>query len=253
MVRNALIPLFLAATGCSAVVAGSPSEGDAQSASVTGVVVVEKTVTDDATRGEASARFVRVRGAVDADALRLVGAALDLPNVGECASAGLPATTAHPVELLDVGGVSIESAGQKTALVGRQLPDVVDLVSGTVYSARIDARDSVQVLVGGTADVPAFSLRAEAPEAPADVRVAALDSGALDVSWSGGADVIYLDVNGSRCTFADEGRALVPASVIGDATAASLHRVRREKLSIPGLDGGELRFDFARSVTLARR
>jgi len=252
MVRHALFPLFLAATGCSAVVAGSSSEGDAQSASVTGVVVVEKTATDDAARGEVSARFVRVRGAADDDALRLVGAALDLPAVGECSSAGLPAATARAVELLDVGSVSIESAGQKTNLVGRQVPDVVDLVSGTVYSARVDARDAVQVLVGGSGDVPAFSLRAEAPDAPSDVRVAPL-AGGFDVSWAAGADAIYMDVGGSRCAFTDDGRAFVPAGVVGDAATISLHRVRREKLSIPGLDGGELRFDFARAVALARR
>jgi len=43
-----------------------------------------------------------------------------------------------------------------------------------------------------------------------------------------------------------------PASLFADEGVVTVHRVRREKLSIPGLDGGELRFDFARSLTYRR-
>ncbi|HEY1954711.1 MAG TPA: hypothetical protein VGH28_03850 [Polyangiaceae bacterium] len=257
MVRAALPILFIAATGCSAVV-GSGSETDAQSASVTGVIVVDRTVGADGTRGEASARFVRFRGELDDGTLRLVGAGLDLPPVGECAVLQ-DQSAARAVELLDVGNVSIESLGngQHVALSPRQVPDVVDLVSGTMYSARIDegtvpSDSDVAVLVGGSTDVPAFSVRAKTPDAPSAVILSSLDGPAADLSWASTGDAIYVDVGSSRCSFADDGHASLPTSIFGDEGTLTVHRVRREKLSIPGLDGGELRFDFARTIAYRR-
>jgi len=258
--RSVLAPFLLfAATGCSAVVSAT-EESDAQSTSVTGVVVVERASTgDDAVRGEASARFVRLRGAIDESALRLVGASLDLPLVGQCAQQRDP-TSARSVVLLDVGAVSIEAlgTGQHVGLSPRQVPDVVDLVSGTMYSARIDetlvpSSSDVAVLVSGSADVPAFSVRAKTPDVPANVHVAALDPSSLDLTWTAGSasDAIYVDVGTLRCTFGDDGHAVIPV-IPSDGEAVNVHRVRREQLSIPGLDGGELRFDFARTVTYRR-
>ncbi len=263
--RAVVLPcLFLAATGCSAVVGSTTEAADAQLAtSVTGVVLVERTAAADDlahlhAMGEASARFVRLRGAIDDGALRLVGASLDLPAVGQCAVRRDQASS-RAVELLDVGTVSLEAAtGQHVSLGSRQVPDVVDLVSGTMYSARIDevlipSSSDVAVLVGGSADVPAFSVRAKTPEVPAGVRVSALDPSTVELVWSPstvGTDAIYVDVGATRCSFADEGHGVVSSS---DAEASiAVHRVRREKLSIPGLDGGELRFDFARTVTFKR-
>lgn len=257
MVRSAfLAAVFLAATGCSAVVTGSSEEADAQSTSVTGVVVVDRTVSDESSRGEASARFVRLRGAIDDGALRLVGAGLDLPAVGQCATLG-DRSSSRSVELLDVGAISIEAnGGQRVALAQRQVPDVVDLVSGSVYSARIDeaavpSGADVAVMVGGSADVPAFSVRAKTPEAPSAVRVM-VDGNNVDLSWNAGNDAIYVDVGTTRCSFADDGHAVIPASTLGEEGTLAIHRVRREKLSIPGLDGGEVRFDFARTIAYRR-
>ena len=258
MVRSALVPLCLfAATGCSAVV-GSDNAADAQSASVTGVVVVDRTVGEDSTRGEASARFVRIRGTLDDGTLRLVGAGLDLPPLGECAVVQDQAA-ARAVELLDVGAISIESLGngQHVALSPRQVPDVVDLVSGTMYSARIDEGSvpsdaDVAVLVGGSADVPAFSVRAKTPEAPSAVQLGSLDGQTTDLTWTAGGDGIYVEIVASRETFADDGHASIPTSLFADQGSITVHRVRREQLSIPGLDGGELRFDFARTVAYRR-
>ncbi len=253
MVRSAfLTAVLLAATGCSAVVSGSGEEADAQSTSVTGVVVVDRSVSDESSRGEASARFVRLRGAIDNGALRLVGAGLDLPPVGECSTVR-DGTSSRSVELLDVGAISIESnGGQHVALAQRQVPDVVDLVSGSVYSARIDETTvpsgaDVAILVGGSNDVPAFSVRAKTPEAPSSVRMTG-----SDLTWNAGTDAIYVDVSGTRCSFADDGHAVIPASVLAEEGTLSIHRVRREKLSIPGLDGGEVRFDFARTIAYRR-
>lgn len=260
MVRTALAPLlFLAASGCAGVVTGSPEEADAQSTSVTGVVVVDRTVTGDETaRGEASARFVRLRGAIDDGALKLVGAGLDLPPIGECATLR-DHTSSRSVELLDVGAISIEAlgTGQRVALAPRRVPDVVDLVSGTMYSARIDeaavpSGTNVAVLVGGSADVPAFSVRAKTPDAPSAVRISGLDGANAELTWNGTGDSIYVDVGSSRCSFADDGHASIPSAAFADDGIVTVHRVRREKLSIPGLDSGELRFDFARAVAYRR-
>lgn len=253
MVRSAFLALALfAATGCSAVVTGSPEEADAHGTSVTGVVVVDRTISgDEASRGEASARFVRLQGAIDDGALRLVGAGLDLPAIGEC-SIVRDQTSTKSVELLDVGAISIESGGQRIALAQRQVPDVVDLVSGSVYSARIDegsvpSSADVAVMVSGSADVPAFSVRAKTPDAPSNVRVT-MGASSVSLDWAAGHDAVYVDVNGSRCSFGDDGHATIPANLFGDDGVVTVHRVRREKLSIPGLDGGELRFDFARVI-----
>jgi hypothetical protein len=249
--------LLLTATGCSAVV-GTPDDSDAQSTSVTGVVVVDRTVGDELVHAEATARFIRLRGAIDDSALKLVGAGMDLPPVGQCAAKRDDAS-ARPVQLLDVGAVSIEAlaTGQRTLLASRQVPDVVDLVSGTMYSARVDetsvpSAGDVAVLVAGSTDVPAFSVRARTPEAPASLHVTPVDGANVEVSWIPAADSdgVYADVDGTRCSFADDGHAVLAA---GDGdTVITVHRVRREKLSIPGLDAGELRFDFARVVTFHR-
>jgi hypothetical protein len=266
MVRSAFLAVVLfAATGCAGVVSASAEEADAQSTSVTGVVVVDRTVSGEETsRSEASARFVRLRGAIDVGALRLAGAGLDLPAVGECSLVADPTST-RSVELLDVGAISIEHAGQRVALAQRQVPDVVDLVSGSVYSARIDdalvpSGADVAVMVTGGAEVPAFSVRAKTPDAPSNVRLSGLDQRAVSLDWNAGHDAIYVDIGAgwrrpeatTRCSFADDGHATIPVSAFGDEGVVTVHRVRREKLSIPGLDGGELRFDFARAITYRR-
>ncbi len=264
MVRSVFLPVvFLAATGCSAVVTGAPGEDtDAQSASVTGVVVVDRTVNgDEIIRGEASARFVKLRGAIDDGALRLASAGLDLPPLGECGKVQDRASS-RAVELLDVGAVSLESTSHERVLLApRQVPDVVDLVSGTMYSARIDeatvpSGSDVTVLVAGSTDVPAFSVRATAPDAPSSVRLTGLDGALADLTWNVGngrpGDAIWVDLGTSRCSFADDGHAVIASASFGDEGTIAVHRVRREKLSIPGLDGGELRFDFARTIAYRR-
>ena len=48
------------------------------------------------------------------------------------------------------------------------------------------------------------------------------------------------------------GWPIITRSRRGSSRVVTVHRVRREKLSIPGLDGGELRFDFARAVSYRR-
>src|SRR5258708_251013 len=136
----ALLPLLCAALGCAGNVSGPGV--DAEVATTTSaVIVVERAIDEaDGSRAEGSARFVRVRAPASVDdALRAIGASLELPARGACASvASLGGRFARGepmavVELIDVGAVSLEAAGAQTHLLPRQLPAVTDIGSGVVY------------------------------------------------------------------------------------------------------------------------
>ncbi len=286
--RLPLLVLFgVASVGCSATVATSPEAADAEAAGpATAVVIVERTSgPGDGTRAEAVARFVQMRsGSVDEAALRMVGAAVDFPAIGACAAVGRTRERdrgevhARAVKLADVGAVTLEANGVRTSLVARQLPDVADLVSGVVYTARGESGLAPRVryaLSGaGMADVEAFDVVATAPAEPSDVRVAGQDAksevalipgAAVDITWEASAsseDAMYVDIAPRdassavvRCSFADNGRATLPSSVLAtvDEGTMSLHRLHRESFRARGLDGGEIRFDFARAVAFTRR
>lgn len=233
------LPVALAAlVGCAGTVPPT-GEADAEaSGTATAVVVVERTISaaGDSTRAEAVARFVRMRsGAVDNDALRMVGAAVDFPALGSCAQvagASMPAASApvRSVALVDVGAVSLESSGVRTSLLPRRLPDVADVVSGVVYAARLDkldkmdkagsdvlpARGKYTVRAAGSPDldVPPFTALATAPAEPSDVRLAGSEASAtpidvtaataaptVDLAWDAGNasadDVVYVDIAGA--------------------------------------------------------
>jgi hypothetical protein len=287
-----LILSALTSVGCAGTVAGADGAGDAEATITSAIVVVERTSDPGAApRTQASARFIRVAGSSStSDALRAIGAAADLPARDTCAPVSAPAggvTLEEPapvVELLDVGSVSLEPAGgAETRLVPRQLPDVTDVVSGVVYARAADSivlpADARYVLhVGGRADLPGFDVAALAPDDPGDVRLggeevhsAGEDAGApfvvtsasVDVTWKrdGTADLVFVDVQpaGVRCVLGDglaEGplaHGAFPASLMNDSGSILVHRLRREPLHIQGLDSGEIRFDFARSVQYVRR
>lgn len=278
---GALGIVLAAVTGCSATVAGSAEAVDAEVASrSSAVIVVERSSVagSEGTRGEAVARFLRVRGASGNDALRLVGANVELPPTGACVPVAALAVAPDPsssVQLVDVGAVTMEANGVATALNAARVPDVVDRVSGVVYARAAEAdllpaRAPYTVRVaGGESELGGVVVTAAAPADPADVRVSATEAG-LDVTWEAprapGDDVIYVDVSsrvgGStlRCAFADTGHALVGASAVGtlDDGVVAVHRLHRERFRRP-LAGaaqaleGEVRFDFARTVTFTRR
>jgi hypothetical protein len=245
------------------------------------VVVVERTAgPGDAARAEAIARFIQMRaGGIDEQALRMVGAAVEFPALGACSAIGRSWTDspARAVKLANVGAVSLEANGVKTSLLARQVPDVADLVSGVVYTARAEtslaSRTRYVLRGGGTSEIDAFEIAAFAPAEPADVRVGGQDGRALvtltpsigaDMSWEpgGGDDLVYVDVASSeagtptvRCLFGDSGRAIIPSGAFGaieDGTI-TIHRLHREAFRARGLDSGEIRFDFGRSVAFTRR
>jgi hypothetical protein len=277
---------------CSANVAASAETADAETNATSAVVVVERTVGASDARANAVARFVRMRsGAVDEDALRMVGATVDFPALGSCvtAPAAKRAGTARALELLDVGAISLEANGLRTSLQARQIPDVVDLLSGVVYAtptADADALPAGSVYVLRAAgsvdqDVAPFAVSASAPDEPSQVRIAGQDIGgngglvalangaAVDVSWEAGSsdDFVYLDVTGererdgerdaptaARCLFSDLGRGTLIPAAFGETTSGTItiHRLHREPFRAKGVDSGEVRFDFARVVTFSR-
>jgi hypothetical protein len=261
-----LLSLFCAVApvlGCTGTVASAPGTGDAEPFATRAVVVVERAL--DATggsRAEASARFVRVSGssgASTAAALETVGASLDLPPRGTCASVTSLASGALSdgaeralIELADVGSVTLETSETPARLTPRQVPDVTDVVSGVIYARAADpalfpAGVPYRVHVGGGPDLDAIDTSATAPADPIDVRLSGEDGrggadlpagGALEFSWPAGAaiaaDTLYADVrplvgSGIRCVLAADddapgegalAHAVVPAAYLSGERGA---------------------------------
>jgi len=277
----ALLPVVPAALGCAGTVSGASDGVDAEASSTTSAVVAVERTSDstEGSRAEASARFIRVVAPSSADdALRAIGASLDLPASGSCAAitslAGAPAMQAPVVELLDVGGITLQADGVETRLAARQLPDVTDVVSGVVYAratepSLLPTSTRYVIRVAGGQGLEAFELTAAAPGDPGDVHIVGEDvpgtlvaTGAtVDLSWPAAADladdVVYVDVrpNGVRCVLdgATAGHGSVSTLFFDDAGTLVVHRLRREPLSAQGIDSGEVRFDFARTIAYVRR
>lgn len=263
-----VVPLL---AGCSATVVQG-EQTDAETSALTGVVVVEETAfAGDVPHAEVSARFVKVHGAVDDGALRLAGTQLTLPQLGECTvlvDEPLRAPSVS-VELLNVGALNVESASGKATLQPRRVPDVTDLVSGVLYTARTDGlRGTVRVRAAGAEpEVAPLVVEAQAPAELRGLKVAGIEvkssepiaivATTTDVEWEPGnrGDVVYVDVLAqgaltTRCAVADLGHASVPAPSSQTGTFA-VHRLHREPLA--GFDRGELRFDSARLVPFTVR
>jgi hypothetical protein len=272
-----LLPPLSLAVGCAGSVAG-PEGGDAETSTTSAVVAVERTTeaTDGAgSHATASARFLRVMAPASSfDALRAIGATLNLPVRGSCATiaslGSSPSAQAPVVELVDVGEVSLSADGVETRLAARQLPDVTDVVSGVVYARAADpavlppsARYTLRV--AGRQGLPPLQISATAPGDPADIQIAGEDAtgklvasaSTVDLSWPAEAqdDVVYVDVRpaGVRCVLAGAGRASLAAALLDDAGTLVVHRLHREPLRAEGIDSGEVRFDFARTVAYTRR
>jgi hypothetical protein len=280
--------LCVAGIGCSAPLASSAEPDAEMSSSSAAVVLVERTVSvDDNARAEAVARFVRMRsGAVDDDALLMVGAAIEFPALGTCAplAAARPAESgpARAVQLVDVGTIGLEANGLRTSLQARRLPDIVDLVSGVVYSTRAPDPDTfpsdTAYVLRATGrpelDLAPFTVFATAPREPDELRVAGQDphapgglvlpsDTATSLTWTAGnrEDVVYVDVTQSaasgpssvRCLFEDAGHAVIAATAMtNDDGTLTVHRLHRETFQTAGIDAGEIRFDFARTVSFRR-
>lgn len=180
-------------------------------------------------------------------------------------------------------GSAPNASAVRVPLAVRAFPDVGDLVSGMFYTSRDAASDlpggATYTLEGtGSGAVERFSVDAEAPAALEDVRIggtaltdgASLDEGApVTVRWrtaEGAAtpraepsgDIVLVDVSAEsgasfRCSFPDEGKAVLPAWMLRSSTLGALpatatlsvHRIRGRSFALPGIDAGEVRFDLS--------
>jgi len=284
MRTSSLALLTVLTAGCSANVVPSAEATDAEASASTSVAVVavERSAVagpaGDVARAEAVVRVVRARsGAVDEDALRMVGATLDVPALGACApTAAVGRSAGRAVQLVDVGVVTLEAGGASTTLLPRRLPDVADLVSGIVYARTADgetmpARGRYDLRVAGTRGEAGFTVSATAPGDLSDVRVAGRDARSglvslapnspVDVTWEPGAaeDVVYVDVVAAagalRCAFVDAaGHGTVAAASLAGMEEGTLaiHRLHREPFR-GRVEAGEVRFDFGRVLAFTRR
>jgi hypothetical protein len=258
--------------GCGLPPSDDGRDAEATSQTATAIVVVERSAgPGEAVRGDTVvARFVRVRqGAVDESALRLAGVTQDIPAIGACVTQlDVPAVGPRQIDLLDVGGVSLEgSTGRSTSLLARAMPDPAGVVSGVFYSARTaDAfatGSRVQLRATGGSDLEGgFAVNVTSPRDLGDVGVVSSNAG-LDVTWDAtdadAHDVVYVDVTSAshlvaRCAGTDAGRMLVPAASLGtvDDGELAVHRLHREAFRAKGIDPGEIRFDLARVVAFSR-
>ncbi len=228
-------------------------------------------------RAHASARFVRVQSDTDGSvAARLVGATLSLPPMGRCESdsaaaekGGMALAFLGPVDLVDVGEVSLEAGLTRATLAAR-----VDLVSGVVYTTRdlvadpFPAPATYLLRIAGSATLAPLAIEAAAPSAPEELTIDGVPLGTerteplsilradVALTWRPGSpdDTIYVDLASTgdgggrvRCTFGDVGSAVIPQASLpfGAAQTIAVHRVHRQPLVAAGLDGGEMRFDLA--------
>jgi hypothetical protein len=278
----------LFAAGLAACSGNVVTTSDASTSSTQALLSVERTVAASeapgSVRSHASAYFLRLQAGADRNmAARLVGAAEVLPAMGQCqpvqmlGDQGMPLASLDPVDLIDVGEVAIETAQTRATLAARAFPDVVDLVSGVVYTTRdlmgdpLPGEGAYTFRVSGSYALPPMALEGRAP-GPIDhlyiggyalhaepITLARED---LAITWQppAGGDLVYVELASNedgplervRCTFANDGRAVIGAAVLPKAASQSIsvHLIHRQDLSAPGLDRGEIRFDLATSGPL---
>jgi hypothetical protein len=296
---------LLALVGCATEAdEPSLADDDAESTSkrpAYGVVTVERTEGAGVSRASVSAKFMRVAHADRPVAEDLVSARAVVPALGECATLssleGLSGVPSLPqgftVELLDVGDVTFAlhtaSSQAPLALVPlspRAFPDVGDLASGVFYTTPdatlpLPEQAEGELTGSGASAVDAFLLDVGAmPEHPTSIVVdgVSVDGSALpsiDVSrelpmgWHrGDSQLVYVDVLGAsayRCSFADDGSAVLPAGVLSDQDrgqeiTVAIHRVSERLVQLKrsadldaadlDLEGAEarVRFDLASAV-----
>jgi hypothetical protein len=295
--RVTMILAAVLGAGCSAPVVDDIV--DASGGMTEGIVLIERVASGDgATQTNVSAKFMRLGAGADLELTeRIVGSRLELPAAGECMV--MPSgdvdekktsrASLGPIDLIDVGDVTVHirasagpSPGDATSmpLAARAFPDVGDLVSGVFYTSRdaqsdLPAGAAYAVEGSGSALVDHFSIEAEAPPAPEEVRigdaplregVVLVEGASTTVNWQatpspgsprGSSDFVVIDVRGAneaaiRCTFKDEGEAVLPGAALlektlGTSSAASItfHRIRRRSFVASGVDIGELRFDLS--------
>lgn len=279
--RSLLSAIGAAACGSSLVACAVPApdpEPEASSGPATAVVVIERTAgPGDAVRGDAVvARFVRVKqGTVDEPALRIAGAALDVPIPGTCfaPAEGAPLIQGRAVELLDVGQVVMsaeadEGADGNIVLLPRTMPNPAGVVSGVFYSSRSSdvfvQGSPLSIQASGGPDLAeGFSVHVTAPREINEIE-GSFGAAGLEVSWDvadlDSQDLVYVDVLSPaphvvvRCSGPDDGQILVPHVWLSGVEEGhiAVHRLRKESFKAKGIDPGEVHFDVAKVITFQR-
>jgi hypothetical protein len=281
--------LFLRATMCAALATSTASVGCAEAAfgtqaevepealealTVTGLVLVDSSRSaGEARHSEVSARFLQTHGRPGDSAIRMAGAAWETPATGACmqfgrGTPGRRSDTTAKVSLLNVGPIDIRGEAMQLRLLPRVLPDVANLMSGSVYGAAVDVTASAayEFSVGKN------SIKARAPDNLAPLRIEGVRvesgpiviraDGSVSFAWSlangdpEGLAPVILDILGSagltRCAFDDRGNAAVPEWALPARGTLSLHRLTRQTVHLDLADATELRFDLSESVAFTR-
>ena len=275
--------------GCTATIVDAAPDGGGP-ITTQALVLMERAERDGKTaQTNISAKFLRAPIAAESDAVeRIVGSELDLPAIGECMivpaseDVGADPSAVGPIELFDVGDVTIRTTSGEIPLAARAFPDVGDRVSGMFYTSPDATRDlpapgKYTLETSGSPGVERFAIETEAPAAPADVTLGGVPlaegvelvaGDAIEVGWRAistdrsqeapGDDLAYVEIvaeNGvaARCAFDDRGRGTLPASLLRDAAfgplpmaaTVAVHRVRQGTFQISEIDSGEIRFDLS--------
>jgi hypothetical protein len=224
----------------------------------------------------ALAGFAQLPAAIDSNAvLTLVGWNLELPRLGECKTNdrepnATPLAPIDKIEFLEAGKVDVETHGEKIQLALRAFPTVTDLISGVVYTTRertadLPASSQYVFRASGDGALQPLVVSARAPEALSGVTIGGVPlkqvrevsrTEPVDLTWNVGNadDVVYIELSSvdglqsTLCAFSDtDGSGSVPEELdwyTGQGRLA-LHRVKAITLDGPGVENGELRFDFA--------
>jgi hypothetical protein len=273
---------LLGTFGCTATVVEASSEGGTTNTTQALLVFERAERVGKSAQTNISAKFLRAPIAADSDTVEsIIGSELDLPPAGEClvvhddGGVAEDRVTAGPVELFDVGDVTIRTTTSAIPLAARAFPDVGDRVSGMFYTSPDTASDlpapgKYVLEASGSLAVDPFAIATDAPPTPIEVTIggsplaegiALQESDPIDVAWRADGskdDVAYVEIvaeNGvaARCAFDDRGRGSLPASLLREggfgplpvAATLAVHRVRQGTFHVPGIDVGEVRFDMS--------
>lgn len=265
-----------AVTGCAAEsVELMGNDGDEEDVRPLRARIVVERLTDEGTvRTSAAAKFFHASDADVREAERFIGALPVLPAEGECVAqasyVGAELPTDLAVDLLDVGDVTIDATPStrggsepdvaRMLLSARAFPDVGEIASGIFYTspdAELDLAAPAHYRVSTVEEASSRTVVIEgfAPSPPRITESLSFTQGRdLRVEWSkpsseevGYVSEVYIDFVGARtfrCSFLDEGAAVLPAEVTREANADGsatvvVHRVVRQSTvgSLPAASG----------------
>jgi hypothetical protein len=172
------------------------------------------------------------------------------------------------VELLEAGDVWVGTVGSEATLAPHAFPTVTDQIAGVLYASRdrsssaFPAASSYSVRTAGGPSMPSISITRDAPAELDTVTLGGValaevkelgTSAPIDVTWGVGTsgDVVVAELSTPdgvlACAFRDEvGAGTIPAGKFDKAGSGrfSLHRIRTATFRAPGVDFGELAFQF---------